>query len=406
LGLLFLAIVTDGIDSAAFGFVIPTLSREWGVSPANFTLPLVATNAGVVLGYVTCARLVARLGMRRVVWMSVLFYSVVVCVTPFVGSIWLLGIVRIVTGLGLGAVLPAAVALSTHLVDPRRRDAAAVGVTLGLASGATIAGLFGGRLLVGMGWKSVFWVPGVIAIGLAVLLWAFLPKTQIAQPPAARARLSAASEMRALFDARVRARTILLWAFACLVFVTSYVLQSWIPTFLVEFGFTPDRTPLGTAAFGLGGVIGGLVLAAVASFFGTPRVLAVMVGSAAMLLVVVALVPVEEGGLLALIVLTGAGVIAGCVGQAALAVGTYDDTTRTAGVGWASALGRIGSILGPAVGGLLLALHVPASTILLGTAAPVLVAALLAIAFVGIQRRAQGHATPAEHDVAPPPAVA
>ena len=147
LGLLFLAIVTDGLDSAAFGVVIPTLSKLWGVPPAEFTLPLVATNLGVVIGYVTCSRLVARLGLRRVVWGSTLFYSVMVALTPLVGSIGLLTFMRLVTGLGLGAVLPAAVALSARVVPAARRDATAVGITLGLASGITFAGLFGGRLI-------------------------------------------------------------------------------------------------------------------------------------------------------------------------------------------------------------------------------------------------------------------
>ena len=400
LGLLFLAIVTDGLDSAAFGVVIPTLSKLWGVPPAEFTLPLVATNLGVVIGYVTCSRLVARLGLRRVVWGSALFYSVMVVLTPLVGSIGLLTVMRLVTGLGLGAVLPAAVALSARLVPPARRDATAVGITLGLASGITFAGLFGGRLITAWGWHAVFWFPGALAVGLAVLLWAFLPRIDAVQTPAPAARLSAVAEIRTLFAPHVRARTTLLWAFAFLVFITSYILQSWIPTFLVEFGFAPERTPLGTAALGLGGVIGGVVLAVLASFLGAPRVLSVMVGFAAVVLVLIAVLPLQTAALLGGIVLIGAGLTGGSVGQAALAVGTYDDASRTAGVGWASALGRLGSILGPAVGGLLLALHVPAFRILLGAAVPVLIAVFLALAFVRLPRNAADPAVRVEPDVA------
>ncbi|MGW0802534.1 MFS transporter [Nonomuraea sp. NPDC002799] len=387
LGLLFLAIVTDGIDTAAFGFVIPTLSREWGLPPAQFTFALVATNAGVVVGYVACNRLTARFGKRTVVWASVLSYSVAVLLTPLATTVPALTGLRLLTGLGLGAVLPAAVSLAADLVPPRRRDAAAVGITLGIACGATLSGLVGAKLIAGLGWEAVFWAPGTLAVVIAALLWWLLPHTETPPAPAdgpGPVRVG----VTALFAGEVRVRTILLWAFAFLVFVTVYVLQSWVPTFLVEYGFPLEQAPLGTAAFGFGGLIGGLILASLAAFLGAPRIVAVMTGLAVVFLSVAALAPLGNAGLLVLIGLTGAGTTAGSVGQTALAVATYNDATRTAGVGWAAALGRLGSILGPAFGGVLLALDVPASTILLGAAAPVLIGCVLAVFFTRAVKRA------------------
>jgi len=62
--LAFLAVLLDGFDAASLSVVVPTLAKQWGTTPASFTAPLVLTNIGVVLGYLSCGRLGARYGRR------------------------------------------------------------------------------------------------------------------------------------------------------------------------------------------------------------------------------------------------------------------------------------------------------------------------------------------------------
>ncbi|GAA5148484.1 aromatic acid/H+ symport family MFS transporter [Pseudonocardia eucalypti] len=376
LALAFLAVLLDGFDTATLAFVVPTLAAEWGVSPASFTLPLVLTNLGVVVGYLCCGALGARIGRRAVLVAGVTLFAVTTLLVAAVlpaRSILLLGAVRALTGLGLGAVLPVAVSLATEFSPARRREVVSVTVTLGLASGATLGGFFGGRLITLLGPEGVFVFAGVLPLLLAgVMAWR-LP----AEPPAEATGRHAARVGR-LFDPGWRASTGLLWAFSFLVFVAAYTLTSWVPTLLTGYGFSPTQAPLGLAFVSLGGVLGGILLIPVAARIGIAPALILMplIGMACMVLV--ARAPLPDSLLLLALGGAGLGVTASQIGQLTLAVALYPTGTRTTGVGWAAALGRAGSIVGPAVAGILIGLALAGRDIILLTALPVVAAAICA----------------------------
>jgi AAHS family 4-hydroxybenzoate transporter-like MFS transporter len=69
----------------------------------------------------------------------------------------------------------------------------------------------------------------------------------------------------------------------------------------------------------------------------------------------------------------GAGVIGGQTGANALAASFYPTYIRSTGVGWALGIGRIGSIVGPVFGGIMLSLHLPLTTVFLAAAIPSLI---------------------------------
>ncbi|MET7401864.1 MFS transporter [Dactylosporangium sp. NPDC005572] len=377
IALLFAAVVADGYDTASLSFVTPALSEDWGLRPADLTLPLVATNVGAVLGYLACARLSARFGRAAVVWASVLAFGAATAATAAVTGMPALTAIRFITGLGLGTVLPAAVSLAADLAGPRRREPAAVLLVLGMAVGAVLGGVTGGPLIHGLGWPAVFWVAAALAAVLALLLYRHLPRTDGRIDGGTDER---GAEVGALLRPEVRVRTALLWGFAFLVFTVSQTLNTWLPTLLLDYGFTAERAPLGTAVWGLGGIAGGAVLAVAAARLGAPRVLVVLCGLAAAMLAVVSLAPLATPALLGALALAGAGAAAGPAGQSALALGVYDPAAHTTGIAWAVALGRVGSIVGPAVCGALLAAGLPSRAILLLAGVPVLLASVVVAA--------------------------
>lgn len=377
-GMCFLAVLLDGFDAAALAIVIPSLVPSWGVQAAAFTPALVLTNIGVVAGYMLAGSLGARFGTRRVLAAAVVLVGIGSLITAAVlpaHSIALLSVVRIVTGLGLGVVLPTAVTLATVHNPPRRRQLVSVAVTLGLASGGAVAGVFGGMLLRSIGVSGIFWLGGGLPLVLAVVMLMTLPRTAPAVAPSTAAREAGVGR---LFEPGMRSTTLLLWAFAFLVFIAAYTLQSWVPTLLTGFGFAPTDAPVGLAFLNIGGVVGGLVLLALAPRIGIAAALVVMPLFGVVAMVVASTAGLGGTGLLLLLACAGAGVTAGQIGQLTLAVALYPEGSRTTGVGWAAALGRIGSIVGPALAGVLLALALPGSTIVLLTTIPVLVAALCA----------------------------
>ncbi|MFC4507127.1 MULTISPECIES: MFS transporter [Streptomyces] len=381
--LAFLTIFLDGFDTSSLGFVVPTLADEWKLDESAFTPALVATNLGVVIGYVCSGRAAARFGHKNlIVTGTVIFAAGSALTVPVdaVDSVVLLSVARLATALGLGVVLPACVALTADHVPPARRESVSVAVVLAIAVGAVAGGLVGTPLIEAFGWTSVFWAGAVIPALLVPFLVRALPRTA---PVTARTPTAADPSVRRLFAPGTAVGTVLLWSFALLMYTTNYGLLTWLPTLLTRgYGFTSEQAPVGVSMIAVGGVVGGLVMIPLCSRFGTPRALTGMALLAVVFLVATSQEHFGRGPLLLMLAAAGAGIVAGVLGQTALAVTMYPAASRTTGVAYAAALGRTGSIIGPAVGGGLLALDVPGREILLLSAIPVALGAAVASVFV------------------------
>ncbi|MEU1522329.1 MFS transporter [Nocardia rhamnosiphila] len=396
LALTFVAVVLDGYDTIALGLSIPALSEEWGVSASHFTPALSITSLGVALGYIAVGQLVARFGSRRVILAAVLVFTAGSLLTAAATSIWELTALRLVTGLGLGAVLPAAVAHATALNPARFRQSIAVFVTMGISLGALIAGLLGSTLVSSYGWESVFVIGALASAVLFPLLWLGLPDeeevTGTIEPAAAKHSASVAR----LFDPGVRTRTALLWGFSFLTFSVYYIFSSWLPTLLTSYGFSKGLAPLGSAALGVGSIIGAGVLMLGVLRLRMTSVLAGTTVAAVVFLIVSGFLGTDKALLLIVFGGVGLGLQAGMIGQAALAVSLYPDRTAATGVGWASSMGRLGSVLGPIIGGALIALGASTGTIVLLACVPV-IAALVLVTALGRVTVAPAERTLAAH---------
>ncbi|MCX0273297.1 MFS transporter [Nocardia zapadnayensis] len=380
LALTFVAVVLDGYDTIALGLSIPALSEEWGVSASHFTPALSITSLGVALGYIAVGQLVARFGSRRVILAAVLVFTAGSLLTAAATSIWELTALRLVTGLGLGAVLPAAVAHATALNPARFRQSIAVFVTMGISLGALIAGLLGSTLVSSYGWESVFVIGALASAVLFPLLWLGLPDEEEVTGTIEPAAATHSASVARLFDPEVRTRTALLWGFSFLTFSVYYIFSSWLPTLLTSYGFSKGLAPLGSAALGVGSIIGAGVLMLGVLRLRMTSVLAGTTVAAAVFLIVSGFLGTDKALLLIVFGGVGLGLQAGMIGQAALAVSLYPDRTAATGVGWASSMGRLGSVLGPIIGGALITLGASTGTIVLLACVPVIAALVLVTA--------------------------
>jgi MFS transporter, AAHS family, 4-hydroxybenzoate transporter len=384
----FLVIFFDGFDTTSIGFVVPTLAQEWGMPATVFTSAFVATSLGAVIGYMISGPLRWRLGSRCLIFCSVLLFAAGSMITALAGSLQILAMLRLLTGIGLGAALPAAVALASTQCPARHREVIAVAVTAGIGLGSTFGGLIGGHLIAWYGWQSVFLLGALLPALLLPFIWRLLPAQeprpdQPAADPASRSDAGIGS----LFQGTLALRTALLWSFSFLIFITVYALYFWLPTLLLSFGFSANETPKGIAFLGTGGLVGAILLIPLSTRFGVARVLVFtsLLGAAA--IAGVAAADLGQHQVLFGIAVIGAGLMAGTVGQIALAVTLYPVSGRATGIGCSAAVGRIGSILGPAVGGLLLALGKPPRDIVLTACIPILIAVLMIAALDFYQRR-------------------
>src|SRR5450830_1913906 len=300
--LAFLTILVDGFDTTSIGFVVPTLAAQWQLPLSAFTPVFVATSLGAALGYALSGRLAVSLQRRNIVLGSVFLFALA-------GSVPVLAAIRLLSGIGLGAAIPAVVSLAVEGTAPERRESVTVGVTSGLSLGAALGGAIGGKLILSWGWGSVFLLGGIAPLLLLPALWAHLPAE--APAPAGRATAGSAghphaARVNALFGAGLAPQTLLLWAFSFLIFTAVYALTFWVPSMLHRLGFDTSGVAFGSAAMGIGGVVAALALIPLSFRFHVRKILLACSLLGAVALVLGWSLAATPGLLLALIVVVGA----------------------------------------------------------------------------------------------------
>ncbi|WP_202312416.1 MFS transporter [Mesorhizobium sp. L-8-10] len=381
----FVIVLLDGLDTTSIAFVAPVLAREWGIAAAAFTPAFIATSIGAVIGYLACGPLAQRFGSRTIGVGSVVIFGLGTLLTAVAYDIVSLSILRLVSAIGLGGVLPIAVAAAAQVAAPQHKETVAMLVATGLSAGGVVGGLVGGPLMQSFGWTSVFIMGGILPLVLVPAFSHVVAGSGLENVVATK-KGGRASPVAALFRDGLLPFTALLWLFAFFTFLAAFALSFWIPTLLVSFGFEPANTPIGAAAFGAGGVAGNLVMMTIVSRLGMKRVLLAAMLLAIVCVALIGKAPIPAGMVLPLIAGVGAGLITGCVGQSALAVSLYPPALRATGVGYAAACGRLGSILGPALGGAMLSFGWSARDIILTTILPALLA-MLTVTVLGLVER-------------------
>ena len=394
-----LAALLDGFAAQMIGYVAPSVAREMHLSPAALT-PIFAWGlAGLMLGALIFGPVADRVGRKPVIVACTLFYGLICLATAKADSGTSLAILRFLAGLGFGGVMPNAIALTAEYAPERRRGTMITIMFCGFPVGASIAGFAAVPILPVFGWRGVFVLAGVMPMLLVPVLILLLPESirhlviHGAKPERVRKLLARMNpqlkfgsdtnfvvhEERApgisvvhLFRQGRALPTILLWIGFFMSLIDIYLLTSWLPTVFHNAGITLSLAVIATAVFQGGGVAASLVLGSFVDRFGAYRVLTSTYFLGA---VCVALLGYSHSvpAIMVCTFFAGVGVIGGQTGANALAASFYPTYIRSTGVGWALGIGRIGSIVGPVFGGIMLSLHLPLTTVFLAGAVPSLV---------------------------------
>ena len=408
-----LIVLIDGFDTQAIGYVAPAIVRSWRVSRAALTPVFSAGLFGLMLGALAFGPLADRFGRKPVLIFCTLFFGAMSLLTATASSIPSLVAFRFITGLGLGGAMPNAIALTTEYAPHRLRATAVMIMFCGFSLGAALGGLAAASFISHYGWKSVFVVGGVVPCLAFPLLAALVPESiryLVVQgggrEKVARilARIDPGSALPAdatftveehkakgfvvkqLFAQGRTAFTLLIWVVFFMSLLDLYFLTNWLPTIISEAGIPVGRAALITAMYQVGGTVGTLLLGRLFDRFAPFFMLALTYLTAAIFVLLIG----ATGASLAALVLTvfGAGfcVVGGQIGANALTANSYPTAIRSTGVGWALGIGRIGSIIGPIIGGLLLSLRWPTRQIFLVAAIPVVIASVAALGIHFLRR--------------------
>jgi len=370
LGLCAATMFTEGYDAQFMGSVVPAISKQWGMAPGSLWPALSAGLVGLMVGAFCIAPLADNFGRRRLVIYSVLAFGLLTIASVNSQSLTEMVIFRFLTGLGLGGAMANTIALTAEFSPPEKRASAVAIMFCSFSLGAGFGGWVSAELIPAFGWESVFLFCGAMAVLLLPLLILYMPESL---PRKDDARLSI--PFGKLFsDGRSRI-TILLWIIFFANLMELYILTSWLPTTINAQGVDLYWAQIATALVQVGGIAGAFALAPLVDRYGPNLVLASAFGTAALSIVVLGLAGTSVA--VTLIAAFGCGI--GTVGAQncnnGIAAKFYPTEIRATGVGWALAVGRIGSILGPAVGGILLSSGLDIQNIFLVAIVPPLVAA-------------------------------
>lgn len=394
--------VLDGVDVQSMAFVSPVLAGQWNIAHAQMGQILTAGLVGLMLGSLLAGQIGDRIGRRPALLGSVIVVGAGSLLTALSDTVLHLMLTRCLTGVGLGAAIVSATTLTLEYAPRHSRAFWVTAMLVGFPLGGSIGGVAATPLMSAFGWQSVFIVGGVVPLLLIACVWQLLPESlqfRVAarrdprQTGAILSRIDARYEyqpgdqfalgeisvqrsaMRELFAQGRLPGTLLIWLVCFLNLLVLYLLINWLPSMLHGSGMTLARANMGAVVFNIGGIIGALALAFIVDRVGALRVLPVSYAVTA--LIVLAIARVNDPGLaLLLTALGGAGIGGSQFCFNALVAGYYPAAVRTTGLGWALGLGRVGSILGPLIGGLAMARGATMTDIFSGAALPILACSL------------------------------
>lgn len=405
-----LVALLDGFDAQAIAFTAAAMADEFKMPVTAFGPIFGAGTAGLALGAIILPPLADRFGRRYQVILATLIFGLFSLATVRVQSFGALAVLRFLTGIGVGAAVPNLVPLACEYAPQRTRAMLITVVTSSWPLGAVIGGAISAKLIPAHGWQSVYYLSGLAPLALAVLLLLALPESirfmikRGDKPQAIAATLHRIAPgvslsvddrfvlteegrvqgfaVKKLFSEGRAAVTILLWVPFFMNFLVLFFMFNWLPPLIKQTGLPIERAILGAIIFNLGGIVGGVVLGRMMDKFGNFIVIGTAYAFAALFVGALGLVALSPPLLMAMLALAGVCTVGTQVCGNALAASLYPTAMRATGVGWAYGIGRIGSIVGPIMGGILLTQQWDMRSLFLLAAVP-LVCAAVALAGLG-----------------------
>ena len=375
-----LAMILDGFDGQLIGFAIPAIMKEWSISREAFSGAVASGLFGMALGSLAAGYIADRIGRRLLLAFSVFLFGGATFLIGFAPDVPAIAVIRFFAGLGIGAALPSASTMTAEYTPQRLRTLAITGTIICYPLGGMLAGLFAGQVLPTAGWRSLFWIGGVIPMLYAVFLvftlkesprylarvqqrWeelrALLARMAVDVPAGTGFRdgqQDAAGQQRASFGAlfapeRLR-DTAGIWVCFFATLLSIYSAFSWLPTMLTAEGLSPKLAGIGLTAYNLGGVIGALACAVAINRFGSRASLLAFCSLAALSAFVLKGVDVKLHTDAFLLGLGVHGLFMNAVQTTSYALCAHLYPTYMRATGTASALtfGRFGAILSSFVG--------------------------------------------------------
>ena len=352
----FLIAVIEGLDIQAAGIAAAGIREHFGLDSSQLGVFFSAGILGLLPGALVGGRFADRIGRKKVLIWSTAVFAVFTLCTVWVNSFNSLLSVRFLAGAGLGGAMPILITLASEAVSPQNRGRAVGLMYCGMPVGAAILSLIAATEF-GANWKNVFYLGGLLPILAIPLMMLFLPESKeylkAQNKTAAELAVAPQGSFKDLFNSDNLLRTLCIWVSYFFTLMVVYIMLSWLPSLFMELGFTRKDGSTAQFYFMVTATIGTIILGMLTDRWKKAYVILLMYGGIlAGLLALNGASSLNQMYMAA--ALAGAFVI-GCQGVLyAFGSIVYPTEVRGTGVGVASAVGRIGAMLGPVIAGQLL----------------------------------------------------
>jgi len=391
----------DGLDVVVISFAAPVIVDEWAIMPQALGIVFSAALVGMTLGAMFLAPLADIIGRRIMIMICIVIMASGVFLTALAQNVMQLIVLRVFSGIGIGAMLASVATLAAEFSPDRHKNFIVSTVLAGYPIGATLAGLVAAQVIPESGWRAMFVISAVATIAPLPVIAFLMPESisflidkqpsgalnklnrifarmgmrQLTSLPVLTEPQNHSAVVSALLTPKYCRSTLLLWLAFFMAFVTLYFLISWIPKLAENTGLTLDLAIYAGTIFNLGAFFGIAAQGYFSQLFGLRRTIFIFLIGASILMFVFSLFS-ESGTILMMFGLMGFGVQGGFVGLYTIAARLYPTVIRTTGIGWAIGAGRTGAIFGPMVGGVLVAVGLSMTANFVVFAIPIILAGI------------------------------
>jgi MFS transporter, AAHS family, 4-hydroxybenzoate transporter len=393
----------EGYDMQVLAYAAPSIIKAWHVNKAIFGQVIGLGLFGYMLGATLLGHLGDRFGRKKLIITGCVAFGAFTFATGYATTLTALSALRFIAGVGLGISIPNTIALAVEYSSMLVRATAIGFMFIGYNIGGALGGPIAAKYVSTRGWPILFQVGGIAPLVLAAALIFLLPESirflalkhdqpdrvaAIVAKLAPHLTIAAGTQfilreeshggipVKHLFTEGRAMVTSLLWLAFAMSLVGHYFLTSWLPTVLVGSGVSMARAVMAGAVFQIGGSCGNLIV----TWFLDKRGIIAIAGAFAIatpLTVIIGFTGASDTLLMVTVFLAGACILGGQVGLNAVSGTVYPTYIRSTGTGWAFGVGRIGSIIGPVIGGYLINV-LPTSSLFVCAAIPMLFCAAAA----------------------------
>lgn len=352
----FLIAVIEGLDIQAAGIAAAGIREHFGLDSSQLGVFFSAGILGLLPGALVGGRFADRIGRKKVLIWSTAVFAVFTLCTVWVNSFNSLLAVRFLAGAGLGGAMPILITLASEAVSPQNRGRAVGLMYCGMPVGAAILSLVAATEF-GANWKNVFYLGGLLPIFAIPLMMLFLPESKeylkAQNKTAAELAVAPQGSFKDLFNSDNLLRTLCIWVSYFFTLMVVYIMLSWLPSLFMELGFTRKDGSTAQFYFMVTATIGTIILGMLTDRWKKAYVILLMYGG--ILAGLLALNGANSLNQMYMAAALAGAFVIGCQGVLyAFGSIVYPTEVRGTGVGVASAVGRIGAMLGPVIAGQLL----------------------------------------------------